>query len=52
MKYEDFTVLHVRYETIGTRTQKNCWITDGLYEFNVICGEFEDPILVYIEANQ
>ncbi|WP_171067756.1 hypothetical protein [Acinetobacter higginsii] len=52
MKYEDFTILSEYIQDLGTRKQKICWITDGLAEYQVICGLDEDPITVFIEANQ
>ncbi|ENX58805.1 MULTISPECIES: hypothetical protein [Acinetobacter] len=51
-KYEDFTILSEYVQDLGTRKQKICWITDGLAEYQVICGLEEDPILIWLEANQ
>ncbi len=52
MKYEDFTIVSEYLQDLGTRKQKICIITDGLAEYQVICAEDEDPILIYLEANQ
>lgn len=51
-KYEDFTIVSCYTYKVLERVMKSCYITDGLYEFNVICGPDDDPIAVFIEANQ
>ncbi|ENX58204.1 MULTISPECIES: hypothetical protein [Acinetobacter] len=51
MNYEDFEIVSCREEATGDRIQKICFITDGQYEYQVVCKKEDDPIMVFIEAN-
>ena len=52
MNYEDWEILSCEVQTVGSRQQKRCSITNGQIFELVICGLDDDPILIYIEANQ
>ena len=52
MNYEDWEVHSYEVQTVGSRQQKRCSITNGQIFVLVICGLDDDPILMYIEANQ
>lgn len=52
MNYNDWEILSVEVQTVGSRQQKRCSITNGQITELVICGVEDDPIAVFIEANQ
>ena len=50
MNYEDWEVHSCEVQTVGSRQQKRCYITNGQVVELVICRVDDDPILVYMQA--